>query len=174
MGGPGPVSTSTPNLVEIPQRAAELWRFMFFSRWRTAAILDFCGSKIWRYFCFRHVGFSIWGKFCTNMCNCDRVMAVLLNFQNGGRRHLGFLGSEIWRHRKSRAARIYLLTKFGEDISKGGRVMAIYVFSKWRSAAILDFCRIEIWRYFCLWDVGFSLWAKFCANMCNFDRVIAV
>jgi len=31
-----------------------------FSKWQSAAILDFCGSKIWRYFCFRDVGFSLW------------------------------------------------------------------------------------------------------------------
>jgi len=76
--------------------------------------------------------------------------------------------------RKSRTARIYLHTKFGEDISTGGRVMAIYVFSKWRTAAILDFCGSKIWRYFCFPDVGFSVWAELCANMYNFDRVIAV
>ena len=69
---------------------------------------------------------------------------------------------------------IYLHVKFGEDTSTGGRVMAIYVFSKWRSAAILDFCGSKIWRYFCFRDVGFSLWAKFCANMRNCDRVMAV
>jgi len=101
-------------------------------------------------------------------------MVVKVIFQNGGRRHLGFFGSEIWRHRKSRAARIYLHTTFGEDVSKGGRVMAIYVFSKWRSAAVLDFGGSEIWKYFCFRDVGFSLCAKFYANMWNCDRVMAV
>ena len=34
-------------------------------------------------------------KFYANMWNCDRVMAVKVIFQNGGRRHLGFFGSEI-------------------------------------------------------------------------------
>ena len=34
-----PVSTSTPNFVKIAQRAAEL--FYVFSKWRSAAILDF-------------------------------------------------------------------------------------------------------------------------------------
>jgi len=28
-----------------------------FSKWRSAAILDFRRSKIWRYFCFQDVGF---------------------------------------------------------------------------------------------------------------------
>ena len=68
-------------------------------------------------------------------------MAVKMNYQNGGRRHLGFVGSQILRHPKSRPTRrpIYLHTKFGEDISKGCRVIAIYVYLKWRSATILDF-----------------------------------
>jgi len=70
-----PVSTSTPNFGKIAQRVIELWRFVF-SKWRSDAILDFCGSKIWRYFCFRDVGFSYWAKLCANMCNCDRVMAI--------------------------------------------------------------------------------------------------
>ena len=69
---------------------------------------------------------------------------------------------------------IYLHTKFCEAMSTGGRIMAIYVFSKLQSAAILDFCGSKIWRYFCFRDVGFSLWAKFCANMCNCDRVMVV
>ena len=68
----------------------------------------------------------------------------------------------------------YLHTKFGEPTSTGGRVMAIYVFSKWQSAAILDFCGSKMWSYFCFRDVGISLWAKFCANMCNCDRVIVI
>ena len=67
-----------------------------------------------------------------------------------------------------------LHTKFCEDSSTGGRVMVMYVFSKWRSAALLDFCGSKIWRYFCFWDDDISLWAKFCANMCNCDRVMAV
>ena len=133
-----------------------------FSKCRSAAILDFGGIEVWRYFCFRDVGFSLYAKFYANIWNCDRVMAVKVTFQNVGRRHLEFFGSVIWRHRKSRAARIY---KFGEDITKGGRVMAIYVFSKWRSAAILDFGGSDIWRYFCFRDVGFSLCAKLYANV---------
>jgi len=71
-------------------------------------------------------------------------MAVKVNFQNGGCRHLEFCRSEILRHGKSPLARIYLPTKFGEDILKGGRVMTIYVFLKWRPAAILDFQIFEI------------------------------
>ena len=60
------------------------------------------------YFCFRDVGFSLWTTFCLNTCNYDRVMAIKVNFQNGGRRHLGFFGFEIWRQRKSVAASPYL------------------------------------------------------------------
>ena len=124
--------------------------------------------------CFRDVGFSPWAEFYTNMWNCDRVMATKVNFQNGGRRHVGFFGSEIWRQPKSRPTRIYISTPNLPKISKGGRVMTIYVFSKWRSVAILFFCGSKIWKYFCFRDVGFSVWAKFCANMCNCDRVMAV
>jgi len=88
---------------------------------------------------------------------------------------LGFFGSEIWRQWKSRRMTcIHLHTKFGEDTLKGCWVMAIYVFSKWGPAAILHFCRSEIWRYFCFRDVGFSLSAKFCVNICNNDWVMAV
>jgi len=49
---------------------------LFVFKMAVAAILDFCGSKIWRYLCFRDVGCSLWAKFCANMCNCDRFMAV--------------------------------------------------------------------------------------------------
>jgi len=68
-------------------------------------------------------------------------MAIKMNIQNGGSRHLEFCRSEIWRQGKSRLARIYLPTQFGEDTLKGGRVMTIYVFLKWRPAAILDLIR---------------------------------
>ena len=34
--------------------------------------------------------FLSWAKFCVNICNSDWVIVVKLNFQNGGRRHLGF------------------------------------------------------------------------------------
>jgi len=94
-------------------------------------------------------------------------MAIKLNFQNGGSRHLEFCRSEIWRQGNLRLARTYLRTKFGEDILNGARVMTIYVFLKWRPAAILDFQRSEIWRCFCFEDIGFSFWAKFYVNMCN-------
>ena len=120
------------------------------------------------------VGFSLWAKFCLNMCNSAWVMAINVNFQNGSSRHLEFCRSEIWHQAKSRLARIYLHTKFGEVILKGGRVMTIYVFLKWRSATILDFQRSEIWRHFCFEDVGFSLWAKLCVNMCNSAWVMAI
>jgi len=128
-----------------------------FLKWRPAAILDFQRSEIWRHFCFRDVGFSLWAKFCVNMCNSDWVIAIKVNFQNGGRRHLGFYRNLNLSQRHLRLSRIYLRTKCGEDILKGGRVMAIYVFLKWRPAAILDFQRSEIWTYFCFWDVSFSL-----------------
>jgi len=87
---------------------------------------------------------------------------------------LDFVGSEIWRQGQSRLTDIYFRTKIGEYILKGGRVMTINVFLKWRLAAILDFQRSEIWTYFCFRDVGFSLWAKFCVNMCNSDWVMAI
>ena len=95
-----------------------------FSKWR-AAILDFHRSEIWRYFCFQDVVFSLWAKFCVNTCNNDLVMAIKVNFQNGGRRHLEFCRIEIWRQGLSS---IYLRIKFGGDILKGGGVMTIYVF----------------------------------------------
>ena len=80
-----PVSISVPNLVKIS------WRTIYvFLKWRPAAILDFQIFKIWRHFCFQDVGFSLWAKFCVNMCNSDWVMAIKVNFQNGVRRHLGF------------------------------------------------------------------------------------
>jgi len=91
--------------------------------------------------------------------------AAMLNF---------FFGIEISSQRTSQPACIYLHNKFGEATSTGGRVMTIYVFSKCRSAAILDLYGSKIWRYFCFWDVGFSVWAKFCVNMCNCDRVMAI
>jgi len=59
-------------------------------------------------------------------------MAIKVNFQNGGSRHLEFCRSEIGRQGKSWLARVYFSTKFGENILKGGRVMTIYVFLKWR------------------------------------------
>jgi len=61
-----------------------------FFKWRPAAILDFGGSEILSYFCFRDVGFSLWAKFYVSSCNTDRLMAVKVNFQNGGCRHLEF------------------------------------------------------------------------------------
>jgi len=122
-------------------------------------------------------GISVSGTFVfvsVNVCNCDWVMAIKLNFQSGGRRHLGFCRGEIWHPEKSPLTRIYLHTIFGEDILKGGRVMTIYVFLKWRPAAILDFQWGKIWRYFCFQDGSFSLWAKFRVYMCNSDWVMAI
>jgi len=56
-----------------------------FPQWQPAAILDFHKVK------FEKVsGFSLWAKFCLNMRNSDCVLAFKVNFQNGGRRHLGF------------------------------------------------------------------------------------
>ena len=129
-----PVSTSTPNSVsgDDISNGVLVMAIYVFLRWRPAAILDFGGSEIWRYYCFRNVGFSFWAKFFVYNCNCDRVMAVKVNFQNGGRRHLGLFGSEMWRHPKSRAARIYIHTRLGEDI--------------WRSA--------ELWRFMCFQNGG--------------------
>ena len=62
-------------------------------------------------------------------------MAIKVNFQNNGRRHLEFCRSEIRRQGNSWLGRIYLHTKFGEDILKGGRVMTIYVFCVFKIAA---------------------------------------
>jgi len=69
-------------------------------------------------------------------------MAIKVNFQNGGSRHLEYRRSEIWREWKSQLTHVYLRTKFGEDIFC--RVMTIYVFLKWRPADILDFQISEI------------------------------
>ena len=110
-----------------------------FSKWRSAAILDFHRSEIWRYFCFQDVVFSLWAKFCVNTCNNDWVMAIKVNFQNGGRRHLEFCRIEIWRQGQSRLSSIYLRTKFGGDILKGGGVMTIYVFFKMAAGRHLGF-----------------------------------
>jgi len=157
-----PVSTSTPNLVKIHQRAAELWRFMCFQNggrppsWVFAEV-KFGGISV------SGTSVLVQAKFYANVCNCDRVMAVKVNFQNGGRRHLGLFVSEIWRHRKSRAARIYLHTKFGEDISTGGRVMAIYVFSTWRLSAILNY-NLAILDHPRSFLVDLKLVFKFCVD----------
>ena len=70
-----PVSISLPNLVKMSWRAAELWLFMFL-KWQPAAILDFQISEIWRYFFFEDVGFSLWAKFCVNICNRAWGMAI--------------------------------------------------------------------------------------------------
>jgi len=63
-----------------------------FSKCRSAAILHFGGSEIWRYFCFHLV------QFYANMWNCDLVMAVKVIFQNGGRRHLEFTSGVDFLH----------------------------------------------------------------------------
>ena len=55
-----------------------------------AAILDFRRNDIWRHFCLWDVCFCPWTKFRVNVCNCDWAMVIKVNFQNGGRRHLGF------------------------------------------------------------------------------------
>jgi len=129
---------------------------------------------------FEGIRISVSGTFVfvsepnfVRMCNCDWVMAIEVNFQNGGRGHLGFCRSEIRRQGNSPLTRIYIRTKFGEDVLMGGRIMAIYVFSKWPSAAILDFHRSEISGYFCFQDVSLSPWAKFCVNTCINDWVMA-
>jgi len=86
--------------------------------------------------------------------------------------HLGFCRK--WNMTTAKvAADLYVLVYqiWLRRYVKVGRVMAIL---KWRTAAILDFHRSEIWRYFCFQDVGFSLWAKFCVNMCNSDWVMAI
>ena len=49
-----------------------------------AAILDFVGSQIWRYACFRDVIWSHRAKLRANMCKSGRVTAVKAKFQNGG------------------------------------------------------------------------------------------
>ena len=90
-------------------------------------------------------------------------MAVKVNFQNGGRRHLGF--SRKWNLTSAElaAARIYLRTKFGENILKGGRVMAVYLFSKIpRPPCWIYFrCRFFSYRHFYIVAVPIrrrSLW----------------
>ena len=89
--------------------------------------------------------------------------------------HIGFCRK--WNMTTAKfAADLYVLVYqiWWIDILKGGRVMAIYVFSKWRPAAILNFYRSDIWRYFYFRDAGFSIWAKFCVNMCNSDWIMAI
>ena len=88
-----PVSTSRPNLVKIAQQASELWRFMCFQN----------GGRFpsWIFAEVKFGGISVSGTPVlvsepnfVQICSIA-TMAVYVNFQNGGSRHLGFLGSEI-------------------------------------------------------------------------------
>jgi len=60
-----------------------------FKKRRPAAILDFIRSEISRHFWFWDTDFSLRARYCGNMCNSDCSPAVIVIFQNGGRRHFG-------------------------------------------------------------------------------------
>ena len=61
-----------------------------------AAILDFLRSEIWRQNCFLDVVSSLCAKFCANMFNNNRVVAVKKNFKMAAAAILDFLRSDIW------------------------------------------------------------------------------
>ena len=60
-----------------------------FSKWPSAAILAFQSKSNLKAFLL--LGrLCLWTKFRVNVCTCDWVMAIKVNFQNGACRHLGF------------------------------------------------------------------------------------
>jgi len=158
-------------LVKICQKRPIYGDLCVFTKWPLAAILDFHRGEIWRHFCFWDIWFCLWTKFCVNVCICDRVMAVKVNFQNSRCRHLGFFRK--WNLTSAEVAADWYVSpcQIWWRYLKGGQVMAIYMFSKWRPAAILDFRRSEIWRYFCFRDVSFSLSAKFLLLVCYVPNI---
>jgi len=146
-----------------------------FFKWRPAAILDFCGSEIWSYFCFQDVGFSLWAIFYLSSCNTDRLMAVKVNFQNGRCRHLGFFSELKCQVSASRGLPISTSTlNLVKITQRPAELWRFMCFQNGGRPPSWIFCGSISWRYFCFRNVGFSLWAKFCANMCNCDRVMAV
>jgi len=119
-----------------------VWADQDSKKWQPIAILDFGGSEIWRYFCFRDVGFNLWAKFYANICNSDWVMTVKVNIQNGGRRHFEFTSGvdffsygRFWIVASScKISLIYFIWRLSYwGVSKN---------SKWRLSAILNYFRL--------------------------------
>ena len=156
-----------PHSAFYPQ-PAELWRFI--PKWRPAVSWVFTKVK---FECISVSGtsfLSLKPNVVWIYATATEIWPLKWIFKIASAAILDFIGSEICRQRKSRLTRVHHRIKFGEY----SRVMAIYLFLKWWPAAILDFCRSEIQRYFCFRDVSFSLWAKFCVNMCNSDWVMGI
>jgi len=144
-----------------------------FTRWRSAAILDFDTGQIWRYATLRTVNIYRHTNFGDNISNGGRVITIFRLSKWRPAAILDFVVAQKWRHITLRAVHSYQRTNFGECISNGGRVMAIFIFSRWRPAAILDFDTGQKWRYCTLWTVNVYHRSKFCNCMSTGGWVIA-
>jgi len=82
-------------------KGGQVMAIYVFSKWRSAAILNFQGSETWRYFCFQDIRFSLWAKFCVNTRNND-LWPLKWIFKMAAAAILDFAGSEIWRQDQSR------------------------------------------------------------------------
>ena len=84
---------AVPNLVEIGQNAAEIWRFFDFSRWRPSAILDLI------YMCVRttHEGHLVVFIAVQNLAGIDAVVLIMCMFFDFTPIHahkMGFFGGD--------------------------------------------------------------------------------
>ena len=98
----------TASLCQILSKSLELRpRYGDFSNFKmtAAAILDFQHLKFLTFGTVKRVELRNHAKLCRNRSNRGRDIAIFLNFQDGGRRHVGFLKFQIFNDRKGQVCR---------------------------------------------------------------------
>jgi len=90
----------------------------------TAVISDFVGTIIWWQDCSRDAIFSLFAKFCENMCNCDQVKSVKRNSKWRPPTSGNYLRRQFWSHGLFPVVADYIPAKFHKFTSTGGGVIA--------------------------------------------------
>ena len=104
-----------------------------------AAILDSQNLKFLTFGTFKRVELRNHAKFCRNRSNRGRDIAILANFQESGRRHVGFLKFQIFNDRKGqecRSASVCQISSKSLDLRPRYGDFSIF---KMAAAAILDY-----------------------------------
>jgi len=120
-----------------------------FSKWRSAAILDFDVFQKWHYGTLRVEHGHQQTEFGEDIWNSGWDMAIFLFPKWRPSAILDFVTGQKWRYCRLQTVRVHVYhrAKFGNNSWICGRVIAIFRFSKWRSAAILDFGVFQKWHH---------------------------
>jgi len=115
-----------PNLVEIRQTAAEIWRFFDFFKMAAAAILDFSNFKFLMVGRLKRAELRRCTKFGRNRSNRGRDMAIFEFVKTAAAAILDFSNFKFLMVGRLKRAELRRYTKFGRNRSNRGRDMTIF------------------------------------------------